>query len=324
MDIRNRKVLKQTAGQYLQSAAYSPKKLVLLHRGLIAVLSLVISLLSLALAEGIATTGGLSGIGTRNILQTAQMVLEIAQLILVPFWQIGILFAFLCIVRNRPAGPQQLLRGFQRFFPALRLMIIQTLLFTVIGFIIAYISSFFTILVMPDLVEQLTPLAMEMMQNPAMDPTAMIEALPQESLMTMTIWMLSIFAVLYGICAGFLSLEMRFANYLILDDPQMGAIQAIIHSFRFNHGNFWAMIRLDLSFWFYYVLQGLALSISMLQLFTPAFHLPIPEQVTSLLIYVVYALAVLGIDWCFRPKVEATYALAYDILKTEKFPTKTA
>ncbi len=324
MNIRDRKALKQAAVQHLQSAAYDPRKLALLHRGAIVALSLLISILSLALADGIASTGGLSGIGTRNILQTAQFVLELGQLILVPFWQIGILFAFMCIVRNRYAGPNHLLRGFQRFFPALRLMLLQMTIFMIICFAAAYISSFVTLLFSPELMEQLEPIAMELMQNPNMDPTPMIEQLSQETLMSMAIPMLIIFAVLYGIIAGFLSLEMRFANYFILDDPKMGAIMATICSFRLNHRNFWAMIRLDISFWFYYALQGLALGISMLQLVIPGLNLPLPEQVTGLLIYVVYGVIVLAVDWCMRPKVEATYALAYDLLRAEKFPTETA
>lgn len=321
MNIRDRKALKQAAAGHLQSASYDPRKLTLLHRGLIVGLSLLISLISLGLDEGIASTGGLSGIGARNLLLTAQTALQMGQLLLTPFWQLGILFAFLNIIRKQYAAPNSLLRGFVRFGPALRLMTLEMLVIMSLSFIISYISSFVALPFSGKLMELMEPIVIEMQTNPNFDPTAMME-LPMETLLPAAAPILIVFFILYGAAVAYFGLRMRFADYLILDDPKIGAFQAMGRSFRLTKGNIWALIRLDLSFWLYYLLQGVAMGVSMLQLFTPAFNLPIPEQMTGILIYLVFCAIVLATDWFLRPMVEATYALAYHTLKEEHYPTE--
>lgn len=321
MNIRDRKALKQAASSHLQSATYDPRKLTLLHRGLIVGISLLISLISLGLDEGIASTGGLSGIGTRNLLLTVQTALQMGQLLLTPFWQIGILFGFMNIIRNRYAGPNSLLRGFARFGPALRLMALEMLIIMSLSFMISYISSFIALPFSGDLMELMEPMVIEMQTNPNFDPTAMMD-IPMETLLPAAAPILIIFFIFYGAAVIYFSLRMRFADYLILDDPKIGAFQAMGRSFRLTKGNIWALLRLDISFWLYYLLQGVAMGVSMLQLFTPAFHLPIPEQVTGILIYLVFCVIVLATDWFLRPTVEASYALAYHTLKEEQYPTE--
>ena len=169
--------------------------------------------------------------------------------------------------------------------------------------------------------ELMEPIVIEMQTNPNFDPTAMME-LPMETLLPAAAPILIVFFILYGAAVAYFGLRMRFADYLILDDPKIGAFQAMGRSFRLTKGNIWALIRLDLSFWLYYLLQGVAMGVSMLQLFTPAFNLPIPEQVTGILIYLVFCAIVLATDWFLRPMVEATYALAYHTLKEEHYPTE--
>ena len=67
--------LKESAAQKLSEASYDPKKLVLIHTGLIVALNLAVNGLNLYLSEQIGTTGGLSGLGLRSVLQTAQTIL---------------------------------------------------------------------------------------------------------------------------------------------------------------------------------------------------------------------------------------------------------
>ena len=117
MNIRDRQGLKQTAAQHLKNAAYDPRKLSVIHSSLIVGIALVLSLLSVILSQGIAGTGGLSGIGTRNLLQTAESALQLAYTFLTPFWQVGIVFAFLCIIRSH--GSSHAAKGMPSDIPSI-------------------------------------------------------------------------------------------------------------------------------------------------------------------------------------------------------------
>ena len=74
-------------------------KAILLHTGVVALVSLVVSGLSLLLEEQIAGTGGLGGVQTRSLLSTLQSLLYLGQIIFLPFWQIGYLFFTLHLVQ---------------------------------------------------------------------------------------------------------------------------------------------------------------------------------------------------------------------------------
>ena len=64
------------------------KKLVLVWAGTSVAVSLLVSIVNFLLEGQISGTGGLSGIGLRSILSTAQSVLSIASAILIPFWDL--------------------------------------------------------------------------------------------------------------------------------------------------------------------------------------------------------------------------------------------
>ena len=66
--------LKAEADAALQAAAYDPQKLILIHTGVIMALSLVLTALDYLLEQQIGTTGGLSGMGTRSIRDTAHCI----------------------------------------------------------------------------------------------------------------------------------------------------------------------------------------------------------------------------------------------------------
>ena len=120
MSTLNRSALKQTAAQRLVQATYDPQRLVLLHTGAVVALTLVLSAINYILQLQIRDAGGLSGLGTRTVLSTIQMLLQLGQLLLLPFWQFGLIYAALRICRQEEATPDTLLGGFRRFGPLLR------------------------------------------------------------------------------------------------------------------------------------------------------------------------------------------------------------
>ena len=77
MDIRDRRGLKQWAAQRLDQAD-NARRLVLIWSVASAVISLLASFLSFLLDTQIEQTGGLSGIGLRSVLTTAQSLLSMS------------------------------------------------------------------------------------------------------------------------------------------------------------------------------------------------------------------------------------------------------
>ena len=107
------KELIRQARQAVAESSCNPKKLAAIHTGIAAAAGLAVALLSYLLGTGIGGTGGLSGIGPRAILETAQSALNLAISILTPFWALGFVAASLRMARREDTGPRTLLTGFR-------------------------------------------------------------------------------------------------------------------------------------------------------------------------------------------------------------------
>ena len=135
----NSQHLKQTARDTLLG---DYKRLALIHTAVALGVSLVVTLLHYYLNNQIGNTGGLSGLGARTVLETAQTVLQYVVNLALPFWEIGFLFAALQMARGQKAEVSSFLEGFRRFGPVLRLYLTRSLLFIGVGVASAYVSAF--------------------------------------------------------------------------------------------------------------------------------------------------------------------------------------
>ena len=314
MDLKNRKGLKDQAQKLVDRCDNQPRKLTWINSAVYLGLSLVISLITLALNHGIAGTGGLSGIQTRNILQTIQSMLNLVYTIAQPFWLVGLAYVYMQTVRKQMPQTQSLLRGFHRFGPVLRLNLLKWLLLFMVAFPCAFISSYAGMMLSPKMYTLFEPLALEMQQNPNADIYAMMAQIPVKELLGATWPMLILFTVMYLGAVIFFAYRFQFADYLILDDPKLGAIQALKNSFHMTKGIFKDLVMLDLSFLWYHALQAFATLFAFADLFLTysGISLPISQDVASIISFCIYAALVLAMDYTIRPRVEATYALVYD------------
>ncbi len=317
MNLRNRAYWKQKAQEKLQAASFDPKKLTLFHGAVIVGLSLLLSLISIAINAGIADTSGLGGIQNRNLLQTVMAMLNMAYSIAQPFWVVGLTFAFICIVRNRYADRQTLLRGFYRLGPVLRLNLLKYGLYLLLAFPCAYIASSLAMSISSDLIVLLKPIVAEMADNPNADVYAMIEQLPTGEFLRAMAPLLIVFTVLYVAVIAYLNYRLYCAGYLIVDDPRMGAIAAMKESFRLTKGNCISLFLLDLSFWWYHALTIVAALVAFANELLPymGIELPISHEWSTVICYCIYGAIILALDYTVRPQVEATYALVYDALR---------
>lgn len=317
MTIHDRAQLLLQAETTLQNAKSQPKKLTAFHTAVTVGVALVLSLLGVLLHAGVMDTQGLSGIQTRSLLQTVESVLNLAYSIGTMFWPVGLVFAFMQISRGKNADRRTLCRGFHRWGPVLRLSILKYLLFVVLAIPCAYVSSSIAMVFSSHMVEVLEPVVLALQEDPTADPVELVMALPIKELLWAMAPMLLIFTVLYLGFAVFLGYRLRFATYCIVDDPQMGAIAAMKTSMHMTRDKIKALFLLDLRFWLYYLIRFAVSILGLVDLILNAagVSLPISNQLAGFVCYCLYAALILWIDYTMRPKVETTYALAYDSLQ---------
>ena len=314
--------IRQKAGERLARASFDPKKLALIYAGAAFGLSLLITVLDLLLLRGIGTTGGLSGLGMRSVLETIRTVLQYILTLALPFWEFGFLFTALAMARgtdNRPAG---LFEGFRRFGPVLRLQLMQGILYFGIGMICMYAGS---------ALFYMTPLSADMMEllEPILAADGTVEQveqalaqLPAEQLMQ-TVWpALALGGVLCVAVLLPLHYRLRLAGFFVMDEPRMGAMLAMIASSRYMRGHRMQWFRLELRYWWYYAGLLLSAVVCYGDMLLPrvGVELPVSGDAAWLLFYVLGALAQFLLDWQARSRVQTAYALAYEELRQQEPP----
>lgn len=312
MNIQDYRALKDNAREALSGAAYSPRKLFTIHIAVSAGIALIISLISFLLNRGIASTGGLDGIGTRALLETVQTLLETANSLALPFWQIGLVFASLLLIRRQTAEPHSLLEGFRRLGPVLRLYILKVLIVIALIMICSNAASFLMVLLplstgFLSLMESIPETATEeeilrMMEDPAFS---------EQMLRAMVPMLLAMLALML-ICIIPIMFRLRMTDYLIMDNPEAGARAAVKTSWRMTKGNCMALFRLDLSFWWFYVLNTLVSVVYFLDMLLPQ---SVNPDVSFILCGVGYAIGQVALYSWANAYLQTTYAAFYEALR---------
>ena len=315
MTLPSSRQLREDAGRQL-SKAREPQKIVLIYTGILLGVSAFSTVAQYLLGSGISQTGGLRNLGLRSMLSTVSNILPIAQYIILLCLGLGFAAAALRIARGQFASPMTLKAGFERFWPLAKCTLLQGLILLGIGFGSFYLAmaiymfspfseGFFTII---------TPLlADESILStgiPVLDEATSLALMDQ-------MWpMFIIFGILFLALAIPVTYRYRLVNYLIIDRPGIGAFAALRTSNSLMKGNKRRFFRLDLSFWWYYVLLSLASVVCYgdLVLAMLGISLPMSSTVSYFLFYALFLAADFVIYWFFLNRVEVTYALAYDAL----------
>ena len=312
----NIQTLKQTARERLDSAPTDPRRLALLHTGAAVLLSLLATVINYLLSRQMADTGGLSGIPLRTALTFAQSMLLLATTVLMPFWEHGFTRAMLLVSRGEQAAPGDLLTGFRRFGVVLRLLLLQTVLTVAVTFACLQASAILFML------SPWSALTAETADALLASGAAIDEAAINQMMQTMYPMYL-ILAVLVGVLLVPLLYRFRLSNWAVMDDIPR-ARQAMRYSAYWMHKNRFRMFRLDLSFWWYYALLGIAATAAYGDLLLPLLGINLNADVAFFGSYLVSAAVQLAVAWRFAPYVQTTYALAYQTLRAEKPPIQTA
>ena len=313
MNLSDRRGLDAAARDILANTP-NQKRLVLLWAGTSAVLALLTGLITYLLDTGIAGTGGLSGIGLRSALTTVQQVISTATSIFLPFWGLGYTAVTLGMARRHNVRASTLLEGFRRFGPGLRLMLLQSLLLGGLFTLCTY--AVILLLAATPLAGGVYDILGPVVEQATTDPNW----LPDDATMDALTKALLPLTVCGGIVAAAVVLplvyRLRLASLRIVDDPRCGALQAMGLSIHITRGNAWKLFRLDLHFWWFWLLEGIILAVTYGDSLLPMLGvtLPITPEVAFWVFYVAAMALQVAVYAAFHNRVSVAYALAYDTL----------
>ena len=305
--------LRRQAGQRLEKVQ-SPKRLVLIHTAVALGATLLVTGLNWLLSKQIAGTGGLSGIGLRSVLATIQSLLELAVSVCLPFWEIGLLFAVLSWVDGKNAGVPHLLQGFRRLGAVLAMRLLRGGLFLALGIAIMNLSAIVFMLTpfSAPFLEYLEPIVQEATTPEQVQALLTPELVAEAAEMTLPL--LVIFSVLYLAAAIPVFYRLRFADFGVMEGK--GAVRALVQSARLTQGSTLQLMKLDLSFWWYYLLLGLCVAVSVGDTLLPGLGIALPfsQDAGFFLFYVLGTVCQGVLLWQCCGQVNTTYALAYRTL----------
>ena len=312
--------LKAQSAAYLQQEGPRLTKLVLIYTGLSVVLSLAVNGLNLFLNQQIGTTGGLGGLGMRSVLQTAQTLLSYFNTLYVPFWYAGFLFATIRAARNQSPEPRDLLQGFRHFGSILSFFLWELLITMGIGFVLVYPSSFLFLTTPSG--QEFTEILLPFLESGELllaDGTINMEALPMDALGSTMLPMFLIYGILAGSAIVFVSYLLRMGVFLLVEGPYRSAFATMLVSGKMMKGHKRQMLKLDLSFWWYYAAEAVLVVILYLDVILPflGVQLPVSQTAAYFLVLVVYGILELALHAWKKPYVDLTYAMAYDEIYQE-------
>ena len=316
MEKLNYKQLRTDARAAVAGFGNTAVKLIAIHAGFSIGANFLRALINYLLEMGIAQTGGLSGIGTRAILETVQQVLQTTLTLALPFWAMGYTFAALQMARGKSADSVNLLTGFRHLGSVLRTNILRYVIYFALMMLGAQIACY---------IFMLTPAARALMavMEEMLATMESSETLDYVALLNNEAYMQAMLpAMPYMLVGALLPLipflyRLRMMDFALMDDPRKGAFHAFAQSMRMTRKNCLAIFKLDLHFWWYYLLQALTASLLYGDVLLPMLGVELNLQADAVM-YLFYGLALVcefGLFVWKKNQVTATYVLLYDQLR---------
>lgn len=315
MDIRK---LKRDAAEILEGASYSPTRLAGIHAAVAMGISLVLTAVSYFLGNMDGGAGGIGGLGAQAALSTAQSVLQLVSALVMPFWSAGLVFCALGYARGRETEPRQLTAGFRKIGPILSSELMMSLRYLGLGLLSAFAAAY--LLMLTPAAELLTEATGGLMMESAEDLQLLLGA----SMSQVMVWYFVIFLLLFGVLALPWFYCYRLVDYIIMDDARVGGLQAMLMSRIMTARHRLQLLKLDLSFWWFYGLELLVGLIAYGELLLPMLGVALPEGLSfwgSALVSMGCRVALYA--WA-KPKLMVTYALAYEQLRRIPEPEEKA
>ena len=323
MDKNTRRNLRASAWTALAENSGDPRKTVAIYIAITSIATLLVDILQTVLAGKISQTGGLSNMGTRTILSTAITVLPLVQAFLMLVIHLGYQKATMKMARRQKVTPATLKEGLPALARLIRVALLMGGLYLILAFFAMYAASFlFTLTPLSnafyDVVMPLLSEGGDIYTLLASDPVllaqvagAMLPVFP-------------IFALIFVLVAAPFYYGYRMVNYCLLEERRMGARRAMRESSRMMKGHRLSLLKMDLSFWWYYLAQGLITSLLYLDVLLPMVGVTLPwsEMVGYYVFLVLYLLLSAVLCYFCMNRVETTYAAVYNHIRPKNEPTQ--
>ena len=311
MNIRNTQELRTFAAQRVV-ACRSQKQILLIYAGIVLGLAALIPVINYIIGLQIDQYSGLRYMGRRTVLSSIRVFLPIGVDLITMCLELGYMAAMLRIARGQYVSPQTLRLGFDRFWVLLRSQILKTLI---------YFGALMVSIYLGVLLFMLTPFSgnvMEIVLPYVSDPSALMaqEAVYSQFLDSI-IPAYVLCGVLFIILCGPIFYSYRMVNYLLIDNPAMGALEALRQSKRMMRKNRRYLLKLDIFQWAFYLAILAAHVLCYADWILPLFGISLPghEAIWYFVFLAAYIAAEFSAYFFFKNKVETAYALAYDAVK---------
>lgn len=318
MNLRNRREIKDFAAQRLRSSP-SQQKIVVIYAALTLGLTALVTVASHILGLQIDNYGGLSNLSKKAMLSSVQSMLPFAQSLLSLCLDVGYLAAMLRIARGMYTSPQTLRLGFDRFWLLLRCSLLKGLIMAGVMFACLYAGIvIFTMTPFYDGVQEIVvPL---MRQASVLDTGIVIDDATYALLMEAMVPAFAISGLLLLVLGIPVVYNYRMVNYVIIDKPGIGALRALMESKMMMRGNRFALMKLDMSLWWYHLAFAVTTVICYGDVLLPMLgvQLPMSETAAYFVFYALYLAATFGVHFFLRNRAEVCYSLAYDAVKPEE------
>ena len=310
MNIRQPKTVRSVARELL-SRAGQLRRILLIYCGLLLASCLVTTGLNVGLDSMMSRSGGLGNLATRSMLSTLQALLPLANTLVMLVLDLGLLAAMIRISRGQFTSPQTLRTGLARFFPMLRLILLQIPIYLALGVLATYAAMmlFFVTPLSNAAMELLTPMITAGASSQQVMDTLLAD---EAALMSFFRAIAPMYGIVLVLLLGLMipvSYRLGMAKLVILDDPRAGSFRAVSESLKMTRRNCMAFFKLDLSFWWYYLLTLLVSVLSMAESF-----LPLSEAMGWLLYGAALLLQTL-IYYFLRPRLEVSRCLIYNAIR---------
>ena len=319
MDIRNIRELKNTAAQRLDQAT-DIKKIVLLYTLLNTVPALLVTVITYCLDLQVDQLGGLSHMGTKSILTTISAVLPMVLNMALLCLELGFLAAMIRIGRGMYTSVQTLRAGMPRFWAMIRTNLMLYAMMFVLTMGAFYLSTM--LFVMLPFSNEAMEIMMPMVST--MDPSALVlDAALEARMMHALIPLFVIVGVVSLILVVPQLYYYRMANYVLMHNPRAGAMYALRESKKMMRGNRIALLKIDLSLWWYYGLSILAAAVCYGEeiLSTFGISLAMPRGVSFFLFYGLCLAILFASHILFRAKVGVIYAMFFAAVRPQEEKT---
>lgn len=317
MNIKNPRAIRTAAREAL-AVHQNPKRIALVYAGLSVALSLAVTLISYVLSLKIDQMSGLANLGTRAIFSTAKSVLPVALFLFLLIWELGYQTCVLRFARRRYVDLTDLKAGFSKFGTLLWTKLLMGMVYLGLGIACMYLSVFI-FMALPisnafyEIVAPLLDSATILNNGIVFDEATLAAA-------SAAMWpAIAIFGVVFTVAALPLFYSFRMVPFCLADDSRRSSIAILKESRTMMRRNRLSLLKLDLSFWWFFLLECLITSLAYLDVILPMVGvvLPWPDTVSYYGFYILSLAGQVALYWACLNRVNVSYACFYEAIRPQ-------